>query len=388
MRLFNVALFCGLSLAAWVLISRRLRFVLGAACLVTLVPLGEFILASINPSSWTLAGTGTLLIVALEIFALVAAGNPLHTERRRFIALLGLAGVALVIAAGSRADGAFYALLAIGTAFVIERAWRRLGRWTYAVAAGTVAVTGVFLFLTRNTVFNPSSLSAAERHLGEPGRSFLAVLGKNVLAIPELVGQFFGTQGLGWLDTGMPAITTVGAMVVFVAVMTYRVLQARRQTLWILGAGTLLLFAVPLVYLQVRNAFVGESFQARYLLPLVVMLAIVALSGGSDSEQPEQIIPRRIAWLAVPVLIVANAFALYANMSRYVQGGKASSWNLDDAQWWWVGLPLPMAVWMLGSMAFAIAAVAVMWIALRRPAVAPATASPAVSKRRSRKVSA
>jgi hypothetical protein len=390
MRLFNIALFCGLTLAAWVLISRRQRFVLGAAWLVTLVPLGEFILASINPSSWTLTGAGTLFIAALEIFALVSAGNPLHTERRRFIGLLVVAGLALVVTGGSRADGAFYGLLAIATAFVIARAWRRLGKWTYAVAGGAVAVTSVFLFLTRNAVFNPSSLSAAERNLGEPGRSFAAVLGKNVLAIPELLSQFFGTQGLGWLDTGMPAITTVGATVVFVAVMSYRLVQAQRLTIWILGAGTILLIAVPLVYLQVRNAFVGESFQARYLLPLVVILAVVALSGGSDSERPEQIIPRRIAWLATPVLIVANTFALYANMSRYVQGGKASSWNLNDSQWWWVGLPSPMIVWMLGSVTFAIAAVLVMWPALRAsvaPAATPSEVPPAVSKRRARKVS-
>jgi len=387
MRLFNVALFCGLSLGAWVLIIRRQRFVLGAAWLVTLVPLGEFILASINPSSWTLAGTGTLFIAALEIFALVAAGNPLRTERRRFIGLLVVAGLALVVAGGSRADGAFYGLLAIATAFVIARAWRPLGKWTYVVAGGAVAGTGVFLFLTRNTVFNPSSLSAAERNLGEPGRSFVAVLGKNVLAIPELLSQFFGTQGLGWLDTGIPAITTVGATIVFVAVMSFRFVQVQRLTVWILGAGTLLLLAVPLVYLQVRNAFVGESFQARYLLPLVVMLAIVALSGGLESERPEQIIPRRIAWLATPVLIAANAFALYANMSRYVQGGKATSWNLDDAQWWWISLPSPMVVWMLGSVTFAIAAVLVMWPALR-PSDSPVAPSPAVSKRRTREVSA
>ena len=66
-----------------------------------------------------------------------------------------------------------------------------------------------------------------------------------------------------------------------------------------------------------------------------------------------------------PVLIAANAFALYSNLSRYVQGGKASSWNLDESKWWWVGLPSPMTVWILGSLTFAVAAVVIMWPALR-----------------------
>ena len=395
MRLVNVALFCGLSLAAWILIGRRQRFVLGAAWLVTLVPLGEFMLASINPSSWTLAGTGTLFIVALEVLGIVVAGNPFapnssRADRRRFIGLLVVAAISFVMAAGSRADGALFALLAAALAFVITRAWSALGKRTFVVAAAVVVLAGVFLLVTRNTVFNPGELSDAERNAGAPGRAYLVVLGKNLLAPPDLLSQFFGTQGLGWLDTGMPAITTMGAMVVFVSVVAYRVVQARRQTLWILGIGIVMLFAVPIVYLQVRNAFVGESFQARYVLPLVVILAVVALSGGSDSEPAESLIPRRLAWLATPVLIVANSFALYANLSRYVQGGRASSWNLNDSQWWWVGLPSPMIVWMLGSVAFAIVAVLVMWPALRAtvaPAATPSEVPPAVSKRRARKVS-
>jgi hypothetical protein len=365
MRLFNVALFCALSLAAWVLISRRQRFVLGAAWLITLVPLGEFLIASLNPSSWTITAMGTLFIVALEIFGLLATGSPLRDDRRRFIRLLVVAAVSFLMAAGSRADGAVYALVATAIAFVIARAWTRLGKWTFAVGAGMLLVAGAFLLPTRNTVFTPGELSDSELNAGAPGRAYLVVLGKNVLAIPSLLGQFFGTQGLGWLDTGMPAITTVGATVVFVAVMTWRMVQAQRQTLWILAVGAVAVFALPLVYLQVRDAFVGESFQARYLLPLVVILAIVALSGGGDSERAEPVIHRRIALIATPVLIAANAFALYANTSRYVQGGKASSFNLDESKWWWTGLPSPMTVWLLGSLTFAIAAVMIMWPALR-----------------------
>lgn len=364
MRLFNVALFCALSLATWVLISRRQRFVLGAAWLVTLVPLGEFILASINPSSWTLAGTGTLFVVALEIFGMLAAGTLRREDRRRFIGLCVVATVSFVMAAGSRADGAVYAIAASALAFVMARAWTRLGKWTYAVGAGVLLVAGAFLLLTRNTVFSPDTLSDAELNAGVRGRTFLSVLGKNLLAIPDLLGQFFGTQGLGWLDTGMPAITTVGATLVFVAVMTWRMVQAQRQTLWILGGCIVVLVAVPLVYLQFRDALVGESFQARYLLPLLVVLAVVALSGGGDSERAEPVIHRRIAILVTPVLIAANAFALYSNLSRYVQGGKASSWNLDESKWWWVGLPSPMTVWILGSLAFAVAAVMIMGPAL------------------------
>ena len=363
MRLFNVALFSLLTLSACLLVGRRWRFVLGAALLTTLVPLGVSLVASLNPSSWTIAGTCILFVVSSAIFENITNGRAIRHERGRFIGQAIVASISFIMAAGSRSDGALFALLAVSLAFGLARTWTVLRNWTLLIVAGFVVLTSAFLFVTRNTVFTPSELSDFERNAGKEGRAFLVVLGKNVLAIPDLLRQFFGSQGLGWLDTGMPAIATLGAMVVFVAVMSVRIVQARRQTLWVLGAGAIAVVLVPLAYLQVRNAFVGESFQARYLLPLVIVLAAVALAGGR-----EPVIPRRIAILALPVLILANAAALYANMSRYIQGGKATSWNLDEAKWWWTNMPSPMVVWIVGSVAFAIAATAVLWPAIRRGA--------------------
>jgi hypothetical protein len=58
---------------------------------------------------------------------------------------------------------------------------------------------------------------------------------------------------------------------------------------------------------------------------------------------------------------VAFCVALYVNMSRYTQGGNATSWNLDDGRWWWANLPSPMFVWVLGTVAFAGVVASVSW---------------------------
>jgi hypothetical protein len=356
MRLVNAGLFCLISLAAWSMSRKRERSVMSLGWLITLVPVGAFLIASINPSSWTITGVGTLFIASLAFFKDLSNDRSRPTNRVRMAGLITLMTLSLVMAAGSRADGAVFAVLSVVVAFVLARAWTALGRWVYAIGGGVILISAMFLFITRNTVFSPSELSDAERNAGEQGRSFISVLGKNILAVPELLQNFFGAQGLGWMDTGMPAITTMGASVVLVMVLTYRLLKAPRSTLWILAALVVLMVAVPLVYLQVRSAFFGESFQTRYLLPLVVVLAFVALSGTD-----EPILPRRIILLTMPVLTVAFCLALYSNISRYTQGGNATSWNLDDGRWWWANLPSPMFVWVLGTVAFAGVVASVSW---------------------------
>lgn len=356
MRLVNAGLFCLISLAAWSMSRKRERSVLTLGWLVTLVPVGAFLIASINPSSWTITGVGTLFIASLAFFQELISGRSRPTNRGRMVGLITLMTLSLVMAAGSRADGAVFAVLSVVVAFVLSRAWTALGRWVYAIGGGVILISAVFLVFTRNTVFSPSSLSATERNAGEQGRSFISVLGKNIFGLPDVLRDLFGAQGLGWLDTGMPAITTMGASVVLVMILTYRLLKATRATLWILAALVVLMVTVPLVYLQVRNAFFGESFQTRYLLPVLVVLVFVALSGTD-----EPVLPRRIIFLTMPALTVAFCVALYVNMSRYTQGGNATSWNLDDGRWWWANLPSPMFVWVLGTVAFAGVVASVSW---------------------------
>lgn len=356
MRLVNVGLFCLLTLAAWSMSRKRERGVLAIGWLITLVPLGAFLIASINPSSWTITGVGTLFVASLLFFEELVNGRSRPTNRGQLVRLITVMTLSLVMAAGSRADGAVFAVLSVVVAFVLARAWTALGPGVYAIVGGLFLISAVLLILTRNTVFSPSSLSAAERNAGEQGRSFISVLEKNILALPDMLRDFFGAQGLGWLDTGMPAITTVGATVVLVVILTLRLLKATRATLWILAALVVVMVTVPLVFLQVRNAFFGESFQTRYLLPLLIVFVFVALSG---SDEP--VLPRRIIMLTMPVLTLAYCVALYTNMSRYVQGGKATSWNLNDGTWWWENLPSPMFVWILGTLAFAGVVASVSW---------------------------
>jgi uncharacterized membrane protein len=187
-------------------------------------------------------------------------------------------------------------------------------------------------------------------------RSAFSVFGFNVLQLPELWAGNFGFVGLGWLDTRLPAITWVAALCVFCAVVFARIrgLSAREYSgIALLGV---MLIAVPMYVLQISSSHVGENIQPRYIYPLLIGATVIALFVGNSSKA---FLGRAQTMVIFVSISLANSFALYTNMSRYIQGqGWGTNWNLNAAAqtgWWWQVGPSPMVVWILGSLSFAIA---------------------------------
>src|SRR3954462_6915241 len=119
MRLANAPLFGGLMTALdWALPrGRRTMLVLGTA--VTLVPLGIFLIPSINPSSWAVL-SGAMVFPALVGF--------FESSGRQRLLLAGLAALGVLIGAGARADAAVYAALAAVLATIVSGRLRT-GGW-------------------------------------------------------------------------------------------------------------------------------------------------------------------------------------------------------------------------------------------------------------------
>jgi hypothetical protein len=346
MRLLNLLIFLGMGIALWFAVPRSLKTSMILMWTLTLVPLGLFIIASTNPSSWVLTGVGSAFIALLGFRA--------ATGRRQWV-LAGLFGVSAILAAGARADGAVYVGVALVAAFAMT--WQRWSWRIFIVPAGILLVAiGIFL-TTRNTALTGAvrvPLSAGEIENGITLRNPLIVLGSNILKLPDLWGGAFGRFALGWLDTGMPPLVwglagTACAVIIFVRLHALPVINR----LLLLGIGVLLT-AIPLYYLQIRLAGVGESFQPRYVLPLLVIFVGVTIVQRTPVG----------AWLSLTqavvlgvMLAVAQSVALYENLSRYVRGDNTGGgWNLDeDPAWWWEIPFTPMTVWLIGTLAFAAA---------------------------------
>jgi hypothetical protein len=343
MRLVNAALFVGLATLTFRLLPRQRRPVLlagGAA----LVPLGVFLIPSINPSSWAVLSIAVVFPAMVGFFE--ARGGPR-------VALGAVATVGTLMGAGARADSAMYAVIAIAVAVLVTSPWR--GRnWR-------VFVLPVVLALACAAFYRTSAQSGAASQVGAGRGGNAHLLIQNFLNIPSLWSGALGSTGLGWLDTPMPSGVWVLSLAGFGAVLFIGLrhvdLSKKIAVLVVLLAALL----VPAWVLFQSGEVVGGGIQPRYVLPLLVLLLQVALF-RPDVRPEEGAAPGRslfggsqVVWICT-VVGVTNAIALHVNIQRYVSGLTPFRSNLDSGvQWWWPSLPSPMVVWGLGSAALGAA---------------------------------
>jgi hypothetical protein len=344
MRVFNVCLFVGLSMAVFLLLPRCRRPALVWGFAITLVPLGMFLIPSTNPSSWAVISAGTLWISLLGY---------METTGWRKLGLGLLAVVSTVLGVGARADAAVYTVIAIGAVVVLSARRDRRLMINLLLPLGLIVLAAWFFLSAGQSSFAASGLPSS----GGQGPNWKQLLFLNALNVPTLWAGALGLWGLGWLDTALPSLVWVSTLAVFCA-LTFTGLKSLgiRKILAVAGIFAAL-WAIPSYILLQSRVFVGTQVQPRYILPLMVLLAGVTLlqSKGRVLE-----FGRGQASALAAALIVANSVALHFNIRRYVTGVDVTSWNLDSGVEWWWGIPFsPMAVWLIGTLSFASAVVVI-----------------------------
>jgi len=335
MRFADAALFVLMMAATYAASAPGLRRPLLLGFAVTAVPLGMFIVPSINPSSWAVLSAATLAVCVL--------GYMTADDRPRRLVLGVLAAVSLLIGAGARADAAMYGAIAIGAALILSvRGWRKyLRRGIYPVV---LAVIATFAY------FSAGQSSAVGGSSPQPFSLWRVV--RILVDVPDLWAGAVGRWGLGWIDTSMPALVWVAAFGILAATIYSALWGADLRRGLAVGAVGLALWVVPGYIQYLAGADVGTGVQPRYILPLLTLLAVIALA-RVDGMAFRLGVGQR--WIMVGALSAANAVALYYNMRRYLTGTDVHSLNLDALREWWWGMPLPPeAVWIGGTLAFGL----------------------------------
>lgn len=348
MRLFNVLLAVGL-LAALALsgtrTTRRIQlYTLGSV----MIPTGWFFIASVNPSGWAITG--------VTVFGFGLHSAFLIRDRVRLVTNLILAGVGAGMAMSARGDAAIYTIIAALGVCLLH--WRTLAnRRVLLLVPAAVVAACVFVATSSGQVAGIASPQPATT------RSGVEVLVEFAVNFPMLIGGFFGYGwGLGWLDTGMPAMTVCSVMgiVGFLGLSGAARLNVGKA-LAVLALGGALV-TIPLLTLYRARLFVGETLQPRYLLPLAPVLLLILLTGRRAWHG--LCLSRRQAAMIWVLLSAANASALYINMWRYVTGtDDPTLWA--DVEWWWDGWPNPVLAWVLSSIGFACFAASTILVSRR-----------------------
>ncbi len=371
MRLFNAALFVGAVTAVIALLRPGQRGPIVFAGVATLIPLGIFIIPSVNPSSWAiLAG----LLVWVSLYGYLTA-----ERRSRAIALGSIAGVLAVMGAGARGDSAVYVAFAALAAMIL--AFERTREWRLrAILPLAVILVGAVFFLGANQATDIAAAGATGGSGGsatggsEAAPAALGGVGlliANLRDLPWLWTGGTGTWGLGWYDTTVPNTIWVTMIGVLFAVLLWglRFMTARKGVVLAFALGALTLF--PLYVLYGKGARVGDWVQPRYILPLLIILVGVALFGFAKDHLGLSRVQTGVLFAFVAV---ANALSLHTNMRRYITGIDEAGFNLNVGIEWWWDIPLsPMLLWLIGSGAFALMLAGLfLWLYPRGERVGPA----------------
>lgn len=352
MRLFNAAFAVGLLTVVFWALPRWMRPALFVSVAVTSVPLGVFLLASINPSSWAILSAATVWIT---LYAST------RTVGRRRVALTALAMLGAVIGAGSRADSAVYAVFAVILALSLGA--RPTRRHALPLIAGglIVLVSAVFYLSAQQGGAVVTGLDG-----GSPALSTQQIV-SNFLEVPSLWAGALGGWALGWIDTNLPSTVEVLALSVFAGALFVGLRRISLRRAITVAFAFAAIWLVPFFLLYQSRTVVGDLVQPRYILPLMLMLVGVA------SLRPDAAAAWSGArlWLGGLALTVAYSVALHTNIQRYTTG--VDRLSLDpgsDAEWWWSHAPSPFATWILGTLALAGVFVAVHFLLPRERAEA------------------
>ncbi len=353
MRSFNAVLYVGVLTALFFLLPRQRRPLLVWGALISIVPLGMFLIASVNPSSWAVLSATGLWLAAWGYFS--------QTGLRKWL-LGGLAALLLLLGAGARADAAVYGVLALIVASVLG--FRRDRRFAIDLLLPIgLAVVAVLLFFSGGqSAIVSGDTAVADRPLSLASLAFV-----NAKLLPQLWAGVFGLWGLGWLDTTMPGVVWVTTLTLFGA-LSFWGLKTGGMRKWIALAGMAAsLVAVPMYILIHDAVIVGSYVQPRYIYPLIIIfggVALVGLTRGNLGLSGVQSV------VVAAGLATANSIALHVNMRRYTTGLDIQNFNLNSPiEWWWNVPVTPMVVWAAGSAAFALVLGVLTWYAweTRRP---------------------
>lgn len=358
-RLVNATITVGLLTAVFWTLPRRLRPALLVSTIATSVPLGLFLIGSTNPSSWAMLSAAMTWICVY--------GSTQTTGRRRSI-LAGLAVLGATLGAGARADAAVFAVYGVLIALMLGLSGvRRLAdlRAQAAPLAGAllaVCVSVGFYLTARQGGAALGGLDPTTERLTKAQHL------SNFLEVPSLWTGALGQANLGWFDTPMPSAVWVLSTAVFAGALFIGLRSATTRRTIVVALALVAMWLVPFVMLAQSNALVGSTVQPRYLIPLLVIaLGVASVRDDADAawDGPRFALASGALWIAMTI-------ALHQNMRRYIAG--ADDKALDpgaNSAWWWTGAPQPLAVWVLGSLAFG-GMLALLWLA-KRPA-APARA--------------
>ena len=348
MRIFNSALFALCSLAVSSLLKSELRKSLWMSLSFSLLPLGFFIIPSVNPSSWAFTSS------ILGFFSLYGAAT---SPNRKFQILNGVNFFCLsALGLLARSDSVLWITSSILIVGISKISLKHFARMLRRVRASKTNLFGFILlpilFFVSGLIFFLNTAGDQITFLGQ-GRIrdyWVPSLFQNFSNLPSLVLGSNGFGPLGWMDTPLPvAVSTLWLLAFGLLLARFFDASKRREKNVLLLTWTGLC-ALVMVGLARLGLVVGEIYQPRYFTPGVMLC--IGLMCIPISRKSSNMMDRSSRLTITVCLVVAMFLSIHTNLTRYTNGLDTKTLNPDPI-WWRDGLPSPIVIAVISSGMFA-----------------------------------
>ena len=333
MRAISAVLAAGLVGIGLVVASPSRRAWLALAALIAFTPMVGHIAGSVNPSGMEIsAALGLAIALVGKVCAerrvrstVLTSGLVVVLAWARPISVMTLAAVVLV---GILANGANL------RRWVRDRAVRNA---MMVVTSVTVLSALAYEVLVRDPVERIITVGAA----GGPANQAVGLI-ENLRSVERLfVSWGFDLVGrFGWLDHNPPSVVQLGWLVLAATLLVFALAIGTRKGRLAVGVTTVGALVVAPLFVLEFVAGSAKGYQARYHLPVVMLLTIVAASVIAESRSDDN---RRSGWsiLRWGSLLTATGMliSIAGSMHRYAVGGVAGVADLltfrflSDAIW-------------------------------------------------------
>lgn len=311
---------------------------------IQFIPLGFFLIPSVNPSSWVL-----IFLPCYWLCLRHLATNGKKVNHKSFYLVFIFFWIGLNF---SRADGSIYSL--IGTACVLPfiSNKRETLREKYFLLVGLLSILSVYNFLRLATPGQVISGEMNANKIADSGQS-LQLLASNIQQIYYFFLGGTGRTGLGWLDTYVPNYVWKIMSVMIVLIFMLSVYElGRNRKFNVLFSTLFALFAylfIPILILQSSAVQIGGMLQPRYMLPLLSLVLLIPIMEVKMTSADES----RYFLALSPLLVLTFAASLGSNIQRY-STNLNSPFSLDAysySKWSMFGWH-PLHLFLFGSVAF------------------------------------
>ena len=305
--------------------------------LIANIPLGFFILSSVNPSSWSYIFSFIFLPLTYKVLSKDRKPNSIAIT---FTFLV----FAFLLAREARFDTLLFGLIFTISLLPMVFNYEQMNKKIKTLINLLTLVMALLLSLA---IWNRSKLVNF--------RDVKTSNWENLTGVPSLITGVFGGWGLGSLETVMPAIVFIGSFVTVISVIFTSLRKINISELTSVILLTFFAFIVPLFVLINSNLRVGEWFQPRYILPIFyVLIALNLILIFKTLAIRKLLIYINFLFLISTITFIT---ALHTVYRRYTVG--LDNYSLifrEPDSWWWDfnHLPSPIITYTITVVIFII----------------------------------